>query len=305
MDGIILINKPQGMTSHDVVNRVRRIMHTKKVGHCGTLDPMATGVLVVGINKATKAMQFLMSEEKEYRATLKLGSATDTYDSEGKVLETKPFTGYDHLDEVLSSFKGDSMQKPPMYSAIKINGKKLYEYAREGIEVEVPERPITIYKLDLVNAHDDEITIDVKCSKGTYIRTLCHDIGEKLQVGGCMEELERTKVGHFLKEDAVTLDEVRQKMEQGEGAELFTPLDQIFAELPAVTVTDAKAWMSYNGNDLPERFLLEKEAWTDGQEVRVYDSRKNFIGLYQYRAPKKLFHIKKMFLDPEAEKIEK
>ena len=155
MDGIILINKPQGMTSHDVVNRVRRIMHTKKVGHCGTLDPMATGVLVVGINKATKAMQFLMSEEKEYRATLKLGSATDTYDAEGKVLETKPFTGYENLEEVLSSFKGDSMQKPPMYSAIKINGKKLYEYAREGIEVEVPERPITIYKLDLVNVHDD------------------------------------------------------------------------------------------------------------------------------------------------------
>ena len=139
MDGIILINKPQGMTSHDVVNRVRRIMHTKKVGHCGTLDPMATGVLVVGINKATKAMQFLMSEEKEYRATLKLGSSTDTYDAEGKVLETKPFTGYENLEEVLSSFKGDSMQKPPMYSAIKINGKKLYEYAREGIEVEVPE----------------------------------------------------------------------------------------------------------------------------------------------------------------------
>ena len=145
----------------------------------------------------------------------------------------------------------------------------------------------------------------VTCSKGTYIRTLCHDIGEKLRVGGCMEELERTKVGRFLKEDAVTLDEVRQKMEQGEGAELFTPVDQIFAELPAVTVTDAKVWMSYNGNDLQERFLLEKEAWTDGQEVRVYDSRKNFIGLYQYRAPKKLFHIKKMFLDPEAEKIEK
>ena len=113
------------MTSHDVVNRVRRIMHTKKVGHCGTLDPMATGVLVVGINKATKAMQFLMSEEKEYRATLKLGSSTDTYDAEGKVLETKPFTGYENLEEVLSSFKGDSMQKPPMYSAIKINGKKL------------------------------------------------------------------------------------------------------------------------------------------------------------------------------------
>lgn len=171
--------------------------------------------------------------------------------------------------------------------------------------MERKSRKVQIHGIRILEMNLPHVRMEVDCSKGTYIRTLCHDIGEKLQVGGCMEELERTKVGHFLKEVAVTLDEVRQKMEQGEGAELFTPLDQIFAELPAVTVTDAKAWMSYNGNDLPERFLLEKEAWTDGQEVRVYDSRKNFIGLYQYRAPKKLFHIKKMFLDPEAEKIEK
>ena len=192
-----------------------------------------------------------------------------------------------------------------MYSALKVNGKKLYELAREGKVVERKSRKVQIYDIRIKEMKLPRIRMEVSCSKGTYIRTLCHDIGEKLQVGGCMEELERTKVGHFLKEDAVTLDEVRQKIEQGEGAELFTPLDQIFAELPTVTVTDAKAWMSYNGNDLPERFLLEKEEWTDGQEVRVYDSRKNFIGLYQYRAPKKLFHIKKMFLDPEAEKIEK
>ena len=192
-----------------------------------------------------------------------------------------------------------------MYSALKVNGKKLYELAREGKTVERKSRKVQIHGIRILEMNLPHVRMEVDCSKGTYIRTLCHDIGEKLRVGGCMEELERTKVGRFLKEDAVTLDEVRQKMEQGEGAELFTPLDQIFAELPAVTVMDAKAWMSYNGNDLPERFLLEKEAWTDGQEVRVYDSRKNFIGLYQYRAPKKLFHIKKMFLDPEAEKIEK
>lgn len=232
MDGIILINKPQGMTSHDVVNRVRRIMHTKKVGHCGTLDPMATGVLVIGINKATKAMQFLMSEEKEYRATLKLGSSTDTYDAEGKVIETKPFTGYENLEEVLSSFKGDSMQQPPMYSAIKINGKKLYEYAREGIEVEVPERPITIYKLDLVDAHDDEITIDVKCSKGTYIRSLCVDIGKALGYPAHMTALVRNQSGHFTIDQAVTLEE----LEENNGPVM--PLEEVFSFYDSMVVDE-------------------------------------------------------------------
>ena len=224
----------------------------------------------------------------------------------GTVLEEKPVeVTEEEVRTVIRSFLGEQQQIPPMYSALKVDGKKLYELAREGKTVERKPRAVQFYEIEIKKIELPYVRFSVTCSKGTYIRTLCHDIGEKLQVGGCMEELERTKVGRFLKEDAVTLDEVRQKMEQGEGAELFTPLDQIFAELPAVTVTDAKAWMSYNGNDLPERFLLEKEAWTDGQEVRVYDSRKNFIGLYQYRAPKKLFHIKKMFLDPEAEKIEK
>lgn len=210
MDGIILINKPQGMTSHDVVNRVRRIMHTKKVGHCGTLDPLATGVLVVGVNKATKALQFLMSEEKQYRATLKLGISTDTYDSEGKVLETKPFDGYHHLEETLASFIGHSMQQPPMYSAIKVNGKKLYEYAREGIEVEVPKRPITIHSLKLVEVHDDEITVDVDCSKGTYIRSLCVDIGKALGYPAHMTALVRTQSGHFSLEQCITLEDLEK-----------------------------------------------------------------------------------------------
>lgn len=307
INGIVNIYKEKGYTSHDVVAVLRKVVGQKKIGHTGTLDPDATGVLPVCLGRATKVCELLTDHDKTYEALLLLGKTTDTQDISGEVLEERDPGDLteEEVHSCIESFIGEYDQIPPMYSALKVNGKKLYELAREGKTVERKSRKVQIHGIRILEMNLPHVRMEVDCSKGTYIRTLCHDIGEKLQVGGCMEELERTKVGRFLKEDAVTLDEVRQKMEQGEGAELFTPLDQIFAELPAVTVTDAKAWMSYNGNDLPERFLLEKEEWTDGQEVRVYDSRKNFIGLYQYRAPKKLFHIKKMFLDPEAEKIEK
>lgn len=307
INGIVNIYKEKGYTSHDVVAVLRKVVGQKKIGHTGTLDPDATGVLPVCLGRATKVCELLTDHDKTYEALLLLGKTTDTQDISGEVLEERDPGDLteEEVRSCIESFIGEYDQIPPMYSALKVNGKKLYELAREGKTVERKSRKVQIHGIRILEMNLPHVRMEVDCSKGTYIRTLCHDIGEKLQVGGCMEELERTKVGRFLKEDAVTLDEVRQKMEQGEGAELFTPLDQIFEELPAVTVTDAKAWMSYNGNDLPERFLLEKEAWTDGQEVRVYDSRKNFIGLYQYRAPKKLFHIKKMFLDPEAEKIEK
>ena len=307
INGIVNIYKEKGYTSHDVVAVLRKVVGQKKIGHTGTLDPDATGVLPVCLGRATKVCELLTDHDKTYEALLLLGKTTDTQDISGEVLEERNPGNLteEEVRSCIESFIGEYDQIPPMYSALKVNGKKLYELAREGKTVERKSRKVQIHGIRILEMNLPHVRMEVDCSKGTYIRTLCHDIGEKLQVGGCMEELERTKVGRFLKEDAVTLDEVRQKMEQGEGAELFTPLDQIFGELPAVTVTDAKAWMSYNGNDLPERFLLEKEEWTDGQEVRVYDSRKNFIGLYQYRAPKKLFHIKKMFLDPEAEKIEK
>ena len=307
INGIVNIYKEKGYTSHDVVAVLRKVVGQKKIGHTGTLDPDATGVLPVCLGRATKVCELLTDHDKTYEALLLLGKTTDTQDISGQVLEERDPDDLteEEVRSCIESFIGEYDQIPPMYSALKVNGKKLYELAREGKTVERKSRRVQIHGIRILEMNLPHVRMEVDCSKGTYIRTLCHDIGEKLQVGGCMEELERTKVGRFLKEDAVTLDEVRQKMEQGEGAELFTPLDQIFAELPAVTVTDAKAWMSYNGNDLPECFLLEKEEWTDGQEVRVYDSRKNFIGLYQFRAPKKLFHIKKMFLDPEAEKIEK
>lgn len=307
INGIVNIYKEKGYTSHDVVAVLRKVVGQKKIGHTGTLDPDATGVLPVCLGRATKVCELLTDHDKTYEALLLLGKTTDTQDISGQVLEERDSGDLteEEVRSCIESFIGEYDQIPPMYSALKVNGKKLYELAREGKTVERKSRRVQIHGIRILEMNLPHVRMEVDCSKGTYIRTLCHDIGEKLQVGGCMEELERTKVGRFLKEDAVTLDEVRQKMEQGEGAELFTPLDQIFAELPAVTVTDAKAWMSYNGNDLPECFLLEKEEWTDGQEVRVYDSRKNFIGLYQYRTLKKLFHIKKMFLDPEAEKIEK
>ena len=210
MDGIVLINKPAGMTSHDVVNKLRKILHTKKVGHCGTLDPDATGVLVVCINKATKVLQFLTSESKEYVATLNLGVSTDTYDASGKVLETKEYQKIDDdkIIACLKSFIGKQEQKPPLYSAIKIKGKKLYEYARSGENVEVPTRVVTIDYIDVLEIKENLIKFKVGCSKGTYIRSLCFDIAAKLGYPGHMQDLIRTKSGKFALNDCFTLEEI-------------------------------------------------------------------------------------------------
>lgn len=208
MDGILLVNKPSGMTSHDVVNKVRRILHTKKVGHCGTLDPDATGVLVLCIGKATKALQFLTSEEKEYIATLSLGEATDTYDSSGTVVETKTFEGVNDVEATLKSFLGPQKQMPPIYSAIKVNGKKLYEYARNHEEVKIEPRDIVIQSIELLQQEKNTITFKVQCSKGTYIRSLCVDIAKKLGYPGHMSKLVRSQSGHFRLDDCVTLEEI-------------------------------------------------------------------------------------------------
>lgn len=210
MDGILLINKPAQMTSHDVVNKVRKLLHTKKVGHCGTLDPDATGVLVLCIGKATKALQFLMSEEKEYIATLTLGSATDTYDASGTIVESVNFQGVENVEDVLESFLGKQKQLPPLYSAIKVKGKKLYEYARNHEEVNIEPRDIEIKELELLNINNNLITFRVKCSKGTYIRSLCVDIAKALGYPGHMASLIRTQSGHFHIHDCVTLEDIEK-----------------------------------------------------------------------------------------------
>lgn len=238
MDGVILCDKPAGITSHDVVNILRRALHTKKVGHAGTLDPDATGVLVLCVNKATKALQFLTADTKEYIATLSLGQSTDTYDASGKVIEEKTFEGYQDIEKVLASFIGKQMQKPPMYSAIKIKGKKLYEYAREGKEVDVPEREIEIFNIELLNAYENKIEFKVSCSKGTYIRSLCVDIAKKLGYPGHMASLRRTKSGQFSIDDCISIEDIQQ------GNIKVIPLDDVFTSFDKVIVDDEKKIIS-------------------------------------------------------------
>ena len=213
-DGVLLIDKPAGMTSHDVVSRVRRLFGTRQVGHTGTLDPMATGVLILLLGRAAKASEYVSHDEKSYEAVLRLGLRTDTEDTTGVILSTAPAVSLPDgaaLDAVLPRFRGKICQIPPMYSALKVNGKKLYQLARKGKSVERKPRPITIFGLDILRQDaPDHYTIQITCSKGTYIRTLCHDIGQKLGCGGVMDALRRTEAAGFTLEQAVTLEQVMQ-----------------------------------------------------------------------------------------------
>ena len=218
MDGIINVYKVKGMTSHDVVNKIRRIFNTKQVGHTGTLDPNAEGVLVICLNAATKLVQFLEADSKKYQAELIIGIATDTYDITGKILEKKenPVVTYEKVKEVIESFKGPQLQKPPLYSAIKVNGKKLYDYALKNQEVEVASRKIEIFNIKVLDDNLQQkgdyysLRFEVSVSKGTYIRSLCHDIGEKLNIPCTMGDLLRTRSGAFKIDDAKTLEEIEQ-----------------------------------------------------------------------------------------------
>ncbi len=211
MNGIILINKEKGYSSHDVVNIARRALHTKKVGHGGTLDPQAQGLLVLCVNKATKALQFIQSDSKVYQAKLLLGKSTDTYDLEGEVLKESPVEKIDEAEivAVLDSFLGTTKQVPPIYSALKVKGKKLYEYARNNEEVEIEPRDITITKIELISYQDDVIEFKVACSKGTYIRSLCVDIAKKLGYPGVMADLIRLQSGNYRLEDAYSIEQLK------------------------------------------------------------------------------------------------
>jgi len=210
MDGIIIINKPKGITSHDVIYKVRKKLNIKKVGHTGTLDPNATGVLPILIGKGTKLSQYLTNHDKIYEAVLKLGEKRSTGDVEGEVTEVKSVNVNQNIREVLTTFIGKQTQIPPMHSAIKINGKKLYEYARKGITIEVPPKEIEIYSIELLNINEEEkeIIFKVHCGKGTYIRTLCEDIAEKLGTVGYMKDLCRIKVGNFDIKDSITIEDL-------------------------------------------------------------------------------------------------
>lgn len=270
-NGIIVIDKPAGWTSMDVCAKIRGVLHERRVGHTGTLDPMATGVLPVFVGRATRAVEFAAEGGKEYVAGLRLGVVTNTQDTSGTVLEEKPVSvDRAALEAALASFRGDILQIPPMYSAIKRDGKKLYELARKGQEVEREPRPVTIYGLEVVDQTGPaDYLLRVQCSKGTYVRTLCHDIGQALGCGGCMYSLRRTEAAGFSLDQAVTLDDL---LSAEDPQSLLLPVDAYFAGHPALTLTSQRAEKKVrNGN------TLSLEA-PDGV-YRVYGPAGDFLAL--------------------------
>lgn len=245
-DGIIIIDKPQDWTSMDVCAKLRGIFHERRIGHAGTLDPMATGVLPVFVGRATRAVEFASESEKEYVAGLRLGVETNTQDTTGTVLAERPVSvSQAELEQVLGQFRGEIRQIPPMYSAIKVGGKKLYELARKGQEVERQPRPITVFELTNLGFDGTRLSLRVRCSKGTYIRTLCQDIGEALGCGGCMEALRRVRAGEYGIQEAVPLE---QLLESETPEQYLRGLDTMFAHCPAVTLTANQEKRCRNGN---------------------------------------------------------
>lgn len=298
MDGILNIYKEQGFTSHDVVAKLRGICKQKKIGHTGTLDPDAVGVLPVCLGKATKVCDLLTDKDKTYEAVLQLGVVTDTQDMSGEILSKQEVSvSREEIEEAVMSFVGDYDQIPPMYSALKVNGKKLYELAREGKVVERKARRITIHEIEIskINMEQKTVTMTVSCSKGTYIRTLCHDIGEKIGCGGAMATLKRTKVSSFMIQDSLTLSEVEELVKAGTIEEHLVKVDSLFASLPAVTVS--KKYQKYvdNGNKIEISFLTEPVRTSPNQEFRVYDEDQRFVGIFEAENRKTL-KPKKMFL---------
>ena len=254
MNGIVIVDKPEGWTSQDVVSKLRGVLHTRRIGHGGTLDPMATGVLPVFVGRGTRAVEFFEHAEKCYEAVLRLGIATDTEDITGTVLEQKPVSvTREELDGILPRFRGEILQVPPMYSALKINGQKLCDLARKGREVERTPRPITILELTVLEFSGSTVRLRVACSKGTYIRTLCKDIGQALGCGGCMESLRRVQAGAYSIQEAIPLAAL---VESEEPEKYLRPVDSMFTQHQAVTLTQKQALRCRNGNsfsiDLPE-----------------------------------------------------
>ena len=252
-NGILVIDKSAGWTSQDVAAKLRGVFHERRVGHGGTLDPMATGVLPIFIGRATRAAEFLESAEKEYVAGLRLGVVTDTQDTSGNILETHPVAvTREEVQAALRQFLGPIEQIPPMYSAIKINGQKLYELARRGQEVERKPRSITIHELELLEGADADYLLRVRCSKGTYVRTLCHDLGRALGCGGCMSSLRRTRAGSFTLSQAVTLQQVLNFAAGQAPQALLMPVDAVFSMHPPLIVTMGQAAKLKNGAQIKD-----------------------------------------------------
>lgn len=303
-NGVINVYKEPGFTSFDVVAKLRGILKQKKIGHTGTLDPDAEGVLVVCLGKATKLCSVLTDKDKSYEATLLLGMTTDTEDSSGKVLEQREVSvTEEQVRSAILSFVGEYDQIPPMYSAIKVNGKKLYEMARQGIEIDREPRKVVIHQIEILSLNLPYITFKVVCGKGTYIRSLCRDIGEKLGCGGIMDKLVRSSVfaaetgKTFTAEDALTLNEIEDKVKQNQIHSYILPVDSMFPELPKMQVTEEGNKKLYNGNLLKSKDFLENEVVVaDGAECLVYDKDGCFTAIYQFHKDLRAWKADKMFI---------
>lgn len=300
INGVINVYKEKGFTSHDVVAKLRGILKQKKIGHTGTLDPDAEGVLPVCLGSGTKLCDMLTDKNKEYVATVRLGVRTDTQDMSGTVLSEQ---SVDITEEELRSaameFLGKTMQIPPMYSALKVNGQKLYELARKGQEVERKPREIEVFELEITDVSLPEFTMRIKCSKGTYIRTLCNDIGEKLGCGAAMKTLLRTKVSTFLLEDALKLSEIEKLRDENKLTDVIIPVDGMFEHLEKVTIKEEFLKLVENGNSFWKKHIQENKdmLFEADRQVRVYDEQKRFYGIFQYKKQENRFVPVKMFLE--------
>ena len=308
INGVINIYKERGFTSHDVVAKLRGILKQKKIGHTGTLDPDAEGVLPVCLGKGTRLCDMLTDHSKVYEAVLLLGQSTDTQDVSGNVLQEAPVdVSEEEVREAIMSFVGPYDQIPPMYSALKVNGQKLCDLARAGKEVERKARPVEIYEIQIEEIHLPRVRMTVSCSKGTYIRTLCHDIGEKLKCHGCMESLLRTRVGQFLLKDSLTLAQVETYRDENRITEIVMPVDRVFSDCPALKLTKEAAKLGYNGNPFTStQALTENDQMVEkssdisldgGKWFRVYDPEGVFIGVYAYDSKRDQFRPEKMFYE--------
>lgn len=327
LDGVLNIYKEKGYTSHDVVAKMRGILRQKKIGHTGTLDPDAEGVLPVCLGQGTRLCDMLTDHSKVYRAVLLLGIDTDTQDISGQILERRPVEeNPEQVLEVIKSFVGPYDQIPPMYSALKVDGKRLYELARAGKTVERQARPVVIHDITVESIELPRVTMTVSCSKGTYIRTLCHDIGEKLGCGGCMEALMRTRVGRFELKDSISLSELEKIRDEGRLEEYLVSVEEMFLDQPKANALPEADSLVHNGNPVkPELVSVEwdqemangadesgsktgvesetavvseagQKTYVDQQLFRMYDSKDQFLGVYRYEKDRKWLKPWKMFL---------
>ena len=300
ISGVLNIYKEAHWTSFDVVAKIRGICHVRKIGHAGTLDPAAEGVLPVCVGKATRIVDLLSGEIKTYCAQMKLGEETDTLDQTGTVVRRADPAVFDRLTEgqvreVIDSFVGGYDQVPPMYSARHVQGKRLYELARAGKSVERTAVPVRIDRIVIDEIKIPDITLTVTCGRGTYIRSLCADIGEKLGCGGVMTHLVRTRVGPFEISDALTIGQVQERLAEKSFGDLLMPVDQVFAERPAVTVASSCEKLAYNGNKIPLAGFQTDDL--PAEDFRLYDSRGQFIGIFGIEENGQTVKPVKMFYD--------